>query len=555
MIKIYDTMSRDLREFVPIEEGKVRMYVCGPTVYNYIHVGNARSTVAFDTIRRYFEYRGYEVSYISNFTDVDDKIINRAKEEGITPQEVADKYIAAFREDVTALGVKPATRHPRVVEFMEDIIRFVTDLIEKGYAYESQGDVYFRVEKSHNYAKLANKTLEDLELGASGRTDEETARKENPIDFALWKAAKPGEISWDSPWGPGRPGWHIECSVMSTEILGDTIDIHGGGADLECPHHTNEIAQSEAKTGKTFANYWMHNGFVNIDNVKMSKSLGNFITVHDALKTIDGQVLRFFFATQHYRKPINFTEKAVRDAETNLKYLKNTYEQPFTGTVDAQELQDFKDKFVAVMDEDFNAANGITVVFEMAKWINSGNYDAAVKEALASMLEVFGIDLKNTNYNEELNELYTALLSLRLENYSWGKFDRKYFLQELNEYYYHYKYEVITLSLARLDQIHNKFKKAIIKKPSSILMIINGKQNKRVLETLNNYKEKSLRMGIWFDYQFIYNINERQIRLIQKRQEARAKHEFTTADKIRNQLAAQGIKLLDTKDGVRWTRD
>lgn len=555
MIKIYDTMSRDLREFVPIEEGKVRMYVCGPTVYNYIHVGNARSTVAFDTIRRYFEYRGYEVAYISNFTDVDDKIINRAKEEGITPQEVADKYIAAFREDVTALGVKPATRHPRVVEFMEDIIRFVTDLIEKGYAYESQGDVYFRVEKSHNYAKLANKTLEDLELGASGRTDEETARKENPIDFALWKAAKPGEISWDSPWGPGRPGWHIECSVMSTEILGDTIDIHGGGADLEFPHHTNEIAQSEAKTGKTFANYWMHNGFVNIDNVKMSKSLGNFITVHDALKTIDGQVLRFFFATQHYRKPINFTEKAVRDAETNLKYLKNTYEQPFTGTVDAQELQDFKDKFVAVMDEDFNAANGITVVFEMAKWINSGNYDAAVKEALASMLEVFGIDLKNTNYNEELNELYTALLSLRLENYSWGKFDRKYFLQELNEYYYHYKYEVITLSLARLDQIHNKFKKAIIKKPSSILMIINGKQNKRVLETLNNYKEKSLRMGIWFDYQFIYNINERQIRLIQKRQEARAKHEFTTADKIRNQLAAQGIKLLDTKDGVRWTRD
>ena len=555
MIKIYDTMSRDLREFVPIEEGKVRMYVCGPTVYNYIHVGNARSTVAFDTIRRYFEYRGYEVSYISNFTDVDDKIINRAKEEGITPQEVADKYIAAFREDVTALGVKPATRHPRVVEFMEDIIRFVTDLIEKGYAYESQGDVYFRVEKSHNYAKLANKTLEDLELGASGRTDEETARKENPVDFALWKAAKPGEISWDSPWGPGRPGWHIECSVMSTEILGDTIDIHGGGADLEFPHHTNEIAQSEAKTGKTFANYWMHNGFVNIDNVKMSKSLGNFITVHDALKTIDGQVLRFFFATQHYRKPINFTEKAVRDAETNLKYLKNTYEQPFTGTVDAQELQDFKDKFVAVMDEDFNAANGITVVFEMAKWINSGNYDAAVKEALASMLEVFGIDLKNTNYNEELNELYTALLSLRLENYSWGKFDRKYFLQELNEYYYHYKYEVITLSLARLDQIHNKFKKAIIKKPSSILMIINGKQNKRVLETLNNYKEKSLRMGIWFDYQFIYNINERQIRLIQKRQEARAKHEFTTADKIRNQLAAQGIKLLDTKDGVRWTRD
>ena len=397
-------MTRNMREFVPIEEGKVKMYVCGPTVYNYIHVGNARSTVAFDTIRRYFEYRGYEVAYISNFTDVDDKIINRAKE-GITPQEVADKYIAAFREDVTALGVKPATRHPRVVEFMDDIIRFVEDLIEKGYAYESQGDVYFRVEKSHNYAKLANKTLEDLELGASGRTDEETARKENPVDFALWKAAKPGEISWDSPWGPGRPGWHIECSVMSTEILGDTIDIHGGGADLEFPHHTNEIAQSEAKTGNTFANYWMHNGFVNIDNVKMSKTLNNFITVHDALKTIDGQVLRFFFATQHYRKPINFTEKSVRDAETNLKYLKNTYEQPFTGDVDSQEFQSFKDKFVAAMDEDFNTANGITVVFEMAKWINSGNYDASVKEALTAMLEVFGIVFVEEVLDEEIEAL------------------------------------------------------------------------------------------------------------------------------------------------------
>ena len=432
-------MSRDLREFVPIEDGKVKMYVCGPTVYNYIHVGNARSTVAFDTIRRYFEYRGYEVAYISNFTDVDDKIINRAKEEGITPQEVADKYIAAFREDVTALGVKPATRHPRVVEFMDDIIRFVEDLIEKGYAYESQGDVYFRVEKSHNYAKLANKTLEDLELGASGRTDEETARKENPVDFALWKAAKPGEISWDSPWGPGRPGWHIECSVMSTEILGDTIDIHGGGADLEFPHHTNEIAQSEAKTGNTFANYWMHNGFVNIDNVKMSKTLNNFITVHDAFKTIDGQVLRFFFATQHYRKPINFTEKSVRDAE-------NTYEQPFTGDVDSQEFQSFKDKFVAAMDEDFNTANGITVVFEMAKWINSGNYDASVKEALTAMLEVFGIDFVEEVLDEEIEAL------------------------------------------------------------------------------------------------------------IQKRQEARANHDFKTADQIREQLETQGIKLLDTKEDTRWQR-
>ena len=444
MIKIYDTMTRSLREFVPIEEGKIRMYVCGPTVYNYIHVGNARSTVAFDTGRRYFEYQGFEVNYMSNFTDVDDKIINRAKEEGITPKEVADKYIAAFREDVTALGVKPATQHPRVVDFMGDIVRFVADLIEKGFAYESQGDVYFRVEKSHNYAKLANKTLADLELGASGRTDEETTRKENPVDFALWKAAKPGEIFWDSPWGAGRPGWHIECSVMATEIL---IDIHGGGADLEFPHHTNEIAQSEAKTGKTFANYWMHNGFVNVDDVKMSKSLGNFITVHDALKTIDGQVLRFFFATQHYRKPINFTEKAVHDAEVNLKYLKNTYEQPFTGTVDLTDLQVFLDKFTTAMDEDFNAANGITVVFELAKWINSGHYNQEVKSAFAELLQVFGI-------------VFTA--------------------------------EVLDADIEAL---------------------------------------------------------------IEQRQAARVAKDFATADKIRDELAAKGIKLLDTKDGVRWIRD
>ena len=245
-----------------------------------------------------------------------------------------------------------------------------------------------------------------MELGASGRTDEETARKENPVDFALWKSAKSGEISWDSPWGPGRPGWHIECSVMSTEILGDTIDIHGGGADLEFPHHTNEIAQSEAKTGKTFANYWMHNGFVNIDNVKMSKSLGNFITVHDALKTLDGQVLRFFFATQHYRKPINFTEKAVRDAETNLKYLKNTYEQPFTGNVDTQELQAFKDKFVAAMDEDFNSANrNHSSLWKWPNGSNSGNYDASVKQALADMLEVFGIVFVEEVLDAEIEDL------------------------------------------------------------------------------------------------------------------------------------------------------
>ena len=272
-IKIYDTMTRSLREFIPLEEGKVKMYVCGPTVYNYIHIGNARSVVAFDTIRRYFEYRGYEVHYISNFTDVDDKIIKGAAEAGMDTKAFSDKFIAAFMEDVKQLGVKPATKNPRVIDYMDEIIDFVKVLIDKGFAYEVNGDVYFRVEKSQHYAKLANKTLSELEVGASGRVDGEGAIKEHPFDFALWKAAKPGEVSWQSPWGEGRPGWHIECSVMATTILGDTIDIHGGGADLEFPHHTNEIAQSEAKTGQTFANYWMHNAMLNIDNEKMSKSL------------------------------------------------------------------------------------------------------------------------------------------------------------------------------------------------------------------------------------------------------------------------------------------
>ncbi|HEQ2823827.1 TPA: cysteine--tRNA ligase [Streptococcus pyogenes] len=447
MIKIYDTMTRSLRKFVPLTENTVNMYVCGPTVYNYIHIGNARSAVAFDTIRRYFEYTGYQVNYISNFTDVDDKIIKAATQAGVSPKELSDRFIAAFIEDTKALGVKPATQNPRVMDYIAEIISFVESLIEKDFAYEAAGDVYFRVEKSEHYAKLANKTLSELEVGASGRTDAETALKENPLDFALWKLAKAGEVSWDSPWGFGRPGWHIECSVMATEILGDTIDIHGGGADLEFPHHTNEIAQSEAKTGKTFVNYWMHNGFVTVDNEKMSKSLGNFVTVHDMLQTVDGQVLRFFLAIQQYRKPINFTEKALHDAEINLKYLKNTLQQPLTETADEQELKQFVIAFQDAMDDDFNTANGITVVFDMAKWINSGSYTEPVKSAFEKMLAVFGIIFEE---------------------------------------------EVLEVDIEAL---------------------------------------------------------------IAKRQEARANRDFATADAIRDQLAAQGIKLLDTKDGVRWLRD
>ena len=447
MIKIYDTLTRSLREFVPITEKIVKMYVCGPTVYNYIHIGNASSVVSFDTIRRYFEYRGYTVHYISNFTDVDDKIIKGAREAGMDTKAFSDKFIAAFLEDVQQLGVKPATQNPRVIDYMDEIIDFIQVLIDKGFAYEAAGDVYFRVAKSENYAKLANKTLADLEAGASGRVDQEADIKEHPFDFALWKAAKPGEVFWDSPWGSGRPGWHIECSVMATEILGDTIDIHGGGADLEFPHHTNEIAQSEAKTGQTFANYWMHNAMLNINDEKMSKSLGNFVTAHDLLEKIDGQVLRFFLATQHYRRPLNYTEKAIHDAETNLKYLKNTYTQPFTDQVEEGKWQQLVADFVQVMDDDFNTANGITVVFDMAKWINSGNYDADIKADFAQILAVFGIVFQEEVLDGEIEAL------------------------------------------------------------------------------------------------------------IAERQEARANRDFATADRIRDQLAAQGIKLLDTKDGVRWTRD
>lgn len=423
MIKIYDTMTRSLREFIPITEKTVNMYVCGPTVYNYIHIGNARSVVSFDTIRRYFEYRGYQVNYISNFTDVDDKIIKGAREAGMDTKSFSDKFIAAFLEDVQKLGVKPATKNPRVIDYMDEIINFIQVLIDKGFAYEVAGDVYFRVDKSDNYAKLANKTLADLEAGASGRVDTEADIKEHPFDFALWKAAKAGEVSWESPWGLGRPGWHIECSVMATEILGDTIDIHGGGADLEFPHHTNEIAQSEAKTGQTFANYWMHNAMLNINDEKMSKSLGNFVTAHDLLESIDGPVLRFFLATQHYRRPLNYTEKAIHDAETNLKYLKNTYTQPFTSQVEEGKWRQLVADFEQAMDDDFNTANGITVVFDMAKWINSGNYNPQIKTDFAKVLEVFGLVFEEEVLDAEIEALIAERQAARA-NRDFAKADR-----------------------------------------------------------------------------------------------------------------------------------
>ena len=427
MIKIYNTLTREKEVFTPIEAHKVRMYVCGPTVYNYIHIGNARSAIAFDTIRRYFEYRGYEVNYVSNFTDVDDKIIKAAKELKITAPEVAERFIKAFEEDTQALNVQPATLHPRVMDHMPDILAFIDALIEKGFAYEVAGDVYYRTRKFPNYGKLSHQSIDELEVGASQRTGAEQAIKEDPLDFALWKSAKPDEISWESPWGEGRPGWHIECSVMATKHLGDTIDIHGGGQDLEFPHHENEIAQSEAKTGQRFANYWMHNGYVTIgeDDAKMSKSLGNFVTVHDLVKEIDPQVLRFFMATTQYRRPIRYSEATMKDAQANLQKLRTAFENAAfrQDTAEAaladdqektSELQVLKDRFVEEMDDDFNAANGITVVYELAKWLN--NYSdqekvsaailTAALEEFTNMLNVFGIEFQTAGLlDEEIDQL------------------------------------------------------------------------------------------------------------------------------------------------------
>ena len=390
------------------------MYVCGPTVYNYIHIGNARSSIAFDTIRRYFEYKGYKVKYVSNFTDVDDKMINEARAEGTTVPKLAEKFINAFLEDTTALNIEPATLHPRATHEIKDIINFVKTLIDKGYAYEVDGDVYYRARKFKHYGELSDQNIEQLEEGASEHiNDEEQNRKEDPIDFALWKAQKePDEIAWDSPWGKGRPGWHIECSVMSTKYLGDTIDIHGGGQDLEFPHHENEIAQSEAKTGKKFVSYWLHNGFVTVgkDQEKMSKSLHNFVTVHDILKEVDPQVLRFFMASVQYRRQINYSEENLKQAATILDRFKNTLTNINYRLDDdtvsendpnlAKAIEETEQKFVTAMDDDFNVQNALTAIYNLLPVVNANaNSEKADKKTLelfekklAAWLLVFGVD-------------------------------------------------------------------------------------------------------------------------------------------------------------------
>lgn len=397
-IQIYNTLTRKKEPFVPLEEGKVKMYVCGPTVYNYIHIGNARPAIVFDTVRRYLQYKGYDVKYVSNFTDVDDKIIKAANELGEEVSELTERFIKAYFEDITALGCKKADVHPRVTEHMDDIIDFIKVLIDKGYAYESDGDVYFRTRKFEGYGKLSHQSIDDLKVGARIEPGE---KKEDPLDFALWKAAKPGEIHWSSPWGEGRPGWHIECSVMARVHLGDSIDIHAGGQDLTFPHHENEIAQSESYTGKPFARYWMHNGYININNEKMSKSLGNFVLVHDIIQKIDPQVLRFFMLSVHYRHPINFSEELIESARSGLERLRIAYLnlqhrlKAATNLADDSEkylekINELKQQFEKEMDDDFNTANAISVLFELARLANTYLNEASTDEnVLNAFIETF----------------------------------------------------------------------------------------------------------------------------------------------------------------------
>ncbi|RRG18630.1 cysteine--tRNA ligase [Weissella viridescens] len=414
MMKVFNTLSLTKEEFIPMHENEINMYVCGPTVYNYIHIGNARSAIAFDTIRRYFEYKGYKVNYVSNFTDIDDKMITTAREQGTTVPELADKFIAAYFEDTKPLNIKPATTQPRATDNIPEIIEFVQDLIDNGYAYESEGDVYYRARKFDHYGELAHQNIDDMEHNAAGRLDDaEMARKEDPMDFAVWKAAKrDDEIAWESPWGQGRPGWHIECSVMSTKYLGNHFDIHGGGIDLAFPHHTNEIAQSEAKTGETFVNKWLHNGFVTVGDAeeKMSKSLGNFTTVHDLLQQIDDpMVLRFFMATTQYRRPIAFSERNMQQAERNLERIRTGYrnvafrEGDAVAGTDADvmaEIAELVAKYDAAMDDDFNVQNALAVVYELVELANkyaertTVHVDTVteIMHQIETLMGVFGVD-------------------------------------------------------------------------------------------------------------------------------------------------------------------
>ena len=399
-MKVFNTLTKKKEEFVPLEEGKVRMYVCGPTVYNYIHIGNARPMIVFDTVRRYFEYKGYDVNYVSNFTDVDDKIIKKAIEEQVSAQEISQRYIAECKKDMAGMNVKPATKHPLATEEICGMVEMISELIDKGYAYEKNGTVYFSTRKFKDYGKLSHKNLDDLRSGGRSLLVSGEDEKEDPLDFVLWKPKKEGEPFWKSPWSDGRPGWHIECSVMSRKYLGEQIDIHAGGEDLIFPHHENEIAQSEAANGKEFARYWMHNAFLNIDNRKMSKSLGNFRTVREISEQYDLQVLRFFMLSAHYRSPLNFSAELMEASKNGLERILNATDnlKHLIASVAAEEMSaeekeafsktdSYVEEFEKAMDDDFNTADAIAAIFELVKYANTTATAESSKEYLRGLLD------------------------------------------------------------------------------------------------------------------------------------------------------------------------
>lgn len=430
-MKIYNTLTKKKEDFVPLEEGKVKMYVCGPTVYNLIHIGNARPMICFDTVRRYLEYKGYEVNYVSNFTDVDDKIIKKAIEEGVTSEEISQRYIAECKKDMEGMNIKPATTHPLATQEIDGMIDMIQTLIDKGYAYCVNGTVYYRTRKFEGYGKLSKKNIDDLEAGHRNIKVAGEDEKEDSLDFVLWKPKKEGEPYWKSPWSDGRPGWHIECSVMSKKYLADTIDIHAGGEDLIFPHHENEIAQSEAANGVPFAKYWMHNAFLNIDNKKMSKSLGNFFTVRDISKEYDLQVLRFFMLSAHYRNPINFSHDLMESAKngldrivtavSNLTELISTAKDTPLTEEEKNVLaltKEVYNKFEAAMDDDFNTADAISSVFELVKLANTNSnvnsskaFLEEMKTKITTLTDVLGLEV--VKENEMLDEEIDSLIAER----------------------------------------------------------------------------------------------------------------------------------------------
>ncbi len=440
-LAVYNTMTRKKENFVPLIEGRVNFYACGPTVYDYFHIGNARPLIMFDVFRRHLEYRGYDVNYIVNITDIDDKIINRAAAEGVDFHEITRRYTDAFFDGCEKLGVRPASVHPRATDNIEGMIALVTRLIESGHAYETGGDVYYDISSFPGYGKLSGRDIDRMQAGARVDVDD---RKQNPLDFALWKSAKPGEPSWESPWGPGRPGWHIECSVMSMRYAGDTLDIHAGGQDLIFPHHENEIAQSEGATGKPFARYWLHNGFLDIEGQKMSKSLGNFLTVKDILAKYDPMAIRVFFLLKHYRSPIDFSEERIREALAALERLRNAYRKAVRilgrasgAETGSKEVKDAKNGLLEAMDDDFNTAGAMGYLFDIARMVNIVQEDApeaaGVAGAAKDVFDSIGAGVLGISFETELaaDGLSDSLMNLIVDIRARARKDKNWPLSDL----------------------------------------------------------------------------------------------------------------------------